>query len=135
MAREKNGEEMDKGFVVRDRRFSAKKEDETGPELKEEQGRREPSNDEKPPQQEGPLPEVSFMNFILSLSTSALLHLGEVEDPNTKQTLKNLPLAKQTIDMIAMLKDRTKGNVTPQEEKALESILYDLRLRYVKAKA
>ena len=51
----------------------------------------------------------------------------------TKQTVKNLPLAKQTIDLIGMLKEKTKGNLTSDEEKLMENILYDLKMRYVKA--
>jgi hypothetical protein len=67
------------------------------------------------------------------LSTSALIQLGEVQDPFTEKTAKNLPLAKQTIDLIGMLKEKTKGNLTPEEGKMIEYILYDLRMRYVKA--
>jgi hypothetical protein len=59
--------------------------------------------------------------------------LGEIQDPLTQQQAKNLPLAKQTIDLIGMLKEKTKGNLTPDEERLIESALYDLRMRYVKA--
>ncbi|MCJ7749307.1 MAG: DUF1844 domain-containing protein [Desulfobacterales bacterium] len=83
--------------------------------------------------QEVPLPEISFINLIFSLSTSALIQLGEIQDPITQQLAKNLPLAKQTIDLIGMLKEKTKGNLTSDEEKVLENLLYDLRMRYVKA--
>jgi len=84
---------------------------------------------------EGPLPEINFANLILSLSTSALIQLGEIEDPFTQKESKNLPVAKQTIDLIGMLKEKTKGNLTPEEEKFIEQILFDLRMRYVKAAA
>ena len=67
------------------------------------------------------------------MSTSVLIQLGEIEDPINQQSAKNLPLAKQTIDLIGMLKEKTKGNLTPDEEKVVENILYDLRMRYVKA--
>jgi hypothetical protein len=90
---------------------------------------------EEPPKQETqetPLPEISFINFIFSLSTSALIQLGEIEDPMTQQVAKNLPLAKQTIDLIGMLKEKTKGNLTSDEEKLLDGLLYDLRMRYIK---
>jgi hypothetical protein len=79
-----------------------------------------------------PLPEIDFSSFIFSLSTSALLHLGEVPDPTTQKREKNLPLAKQTIDILGMLKEKTKGNLTPDEEKLIENILTDLRWRYVR---
>jgi hypothetical protein len=84
-------------------------------------------------EQKIPLPEINFINFLFSLSTSALIQLGDVEDPMTKQQSKNLPLAKQTIDLIGMLQEKTKGNLTPDEEKFMEHILFDLRMRYVKA--
>jgi hypothetical protein len=59
--------------------------------------------------------------------------LGEIQDPVTRQLTKNLPLAKQTIDLVGMLKEKTKGNLTSDEEKIVENLLYDLRMRYVKA--
>ncbi|OGP74256.1 MAG: hypothetical protein A2V86_00285 [Deltaproteobacteria bacterium RBG_16_49_23] len=80
-----------------------------------------------------PLQEINFTSFIFSLSTSALIQLGEIEDPFTKKESKNLPVAKQTIDLIGMLGEKTKGNLTSDEEKFLDSVLFDLRMRYVKA--
>jgi len=127
-----NKEEEEKGFVVRDRRFAAQKEEaeEAAPKKGEQ---REESKGEDASQKETPLPEINFTNFLLSISTSALFQLGEIPDPTTKQSVKELPLAKQTIDLIGMLKEKTKGNLTPEEEKLMEYILYDLRMRYVKA--
>jgi Domain of unknown function (DUF1844) len=78
-------------------------------------------------------PPVDFHTFVLSLGSSALLHLGEIENPNDGVSQKDLPLAKHTIDILAMLADKTKGNLTTAEEKLIESLLYDLRLRYVEA--
>ena len=131
MAEDNKDEGQEKGFVVRDKRFSAKKEGEGETQVKEGVGIEEPSkNDMK---QEVPLPEISFINLIFSLSTSALIQLGEIQDPVTQQLAKNIPLAKQTIDLIGMLKEKAKGNLTSDEEKLLENILYDLRMRYVKA--
>jgi len=129
----KNGEE-EKGFVVKDKRFSAKKEETTEPHAKEERVTEEAPGDDAFTQ-EGLLPEIDFTHFIFSVSTSVLIQLGEVRDPFTQKTAKNLPLAKQTIDLIGMLKEKTKGNLTPEEAKLVESILYDLRMRYVKASA
>jgi hypothetical protein len=77
------------------------------------------------------LPAVDFHTFVLSLGSSALLHLGELEHPDVGAAQKDLPLAKHTIDILAMLQDKTKGNLTPAEDKLIESLLYDLRLRYV----
>jgi len=127
-------DEEEKGFVVKDKRFSAKKEDEEVSKTKEEAKTEEPLGEEGSAQ-EGPLPEIDFIHFIFSLSTSVLIQLGEVEDPFAQKLVKNLPLAKQTIDLIGMLGEKTKGNLTPDEEKVLEYVLYDLRMRYVKATA
>ena len=133
MAGDKKDEGQEKGFVVRDKRFSAKKEEERESQVKEEGMREEVSKEDM--KQEFPLPEISFINLVFSLSTSALIQLGEIQDPVTQQLAKNLPLAKQTIDLIGMLKEKTKGNLSSDEEKVLENILYDLRMRYVKAVA
>ena len=129
MEDDKKKEESEKGFVVRDKRFSAKKEDsQVGEGVKREESEKEGVSG-----QEIPLPEINFANFLLSISTSALIQLGEIQDPTTEGPSKNLPLAKQTIDLIAMFKEKTKGNLTPEEERMIENILYDLRMRYVRA--
>jgi hypothetical protein len=60
-----------------------------------------------------------------------MLHLGLVENPQTKKIERNLPMAKQTIDIIAMLKDKTKGNLTNEEKNLIENLLSDLRFKYV----
>lgn len=134
MADEKRNNEKDTSFVVRDRRFTAQKDEEKSSPREEKKGEalKEPKREEIP-ETEGPLPEINFTSLILSLSTSALIQLGEVEDPFTQKQSKNLPLAKQTIDLIGMLKEKTKGNLTPEEEKFIEQVLFDLRMRYVKA--
>ncbi len=118
-------DQEEKGFVVKDKRFSAKSETQEEPSIKAEAKKEEPS-------QEAPLPEIDFVSFVLSLSTSAFIQLGVVQDPVTKQSAKDLPLAKQTIDLIGMLKEKTKGNLTPEEDKLVDNVLYDLRMRYVK---
>jgi len=130
MDEEKRDESQDKGFVVKDRRFSAQKEEVKS---KEEVKEKEPPKEDTS-EKEVPLPEINFNSLILSLSTSALIQLGEIRDPQTNQPAKNLPLAKQTIDLIGLLKEKTKGNLTPDEEKLLDSVLFDLRMRYVRAK-
>ncbi len=78
-------------------------------------------------------PPVDFHTFILSLGSSALLHLGELEHPEAGDARQDLSLAKHTIDILAMLDEKTKGNLSPAEEKLMESLLFDLRLRYVEA--
>ncbi len=131
MAEENVNEEKEKSFVVKDRRFTAQKGEEKPPYSKDE--KKEGGVKEEASEAEGPLPEISFSSFIFSLSTSALIQLGEVEDPFTQKKSRNLPLAKQTIDLIGMLKEKTKGNLTSEEEKFLDQILFDLRMRYVRA--
>jgi len=132
MGKDKEEKDQEKTFVVRDKRFSATKE-EKGEHQTEEEGKAEEPTKESFSGKNEALPEIDFNSFIFSLSTSALIQLGEIEDPFTQKSGKNLPLAKQTIDLIGMLKEKTKGNLTSQEEKVMESILYDLRMRYVKA--
>jgi uncharacterized protein DUF1844 len=77
------------------------------------------------------LPQVDFSTFVLSLSHSALMHLGEAPHPDTGKLEKSLPLARQTIDLIALLEDKTKGNLSGEEERLVGQILYDLRIRYL----
>lgn len=81
-----------------------------------------------------PLPALTFATFIFSLNSSALFQLGMMEDPMTGQKEKNLPLAKQTIDILSMLEEKTKGNLDSDEAAMLKNILYDLRIHYVKEK-
>jgi hypothetical protein len=83
-------------------------------------------------QQDPPMPEINFATFVVSLNASALLHLGAIEDPNTGQTNKNLSMAKQTIDILNLLEEKTKGNLATDEKNLIENILYDLRIIYVK---
>ena len=79
------------------------------------------------------LPAVDFHTFVLSLGSSALLHLGELEHPDVGAPQQDLAMAKHTIDILVMLEEKTRGNLTPAEEKLIGSLLYDLRLRYVEA--
>lgn len=80
------------------------------------------------------LPTINFATFIFSLNSSALVQLGMIEDPMTGEKYKNLPLAKQTIDIISMLQEKTRGNLDTDEAAMLKNILYDLRILYVKEK-
>ena len=128
--------EEEKGFVIKDRRsFDDKGDLKTGEEEPRKEAKKEKRNQEagKEQGQQTVLPEVNFSYFLISLSSSALLHLGEIADPQTGEKRKDLPIAKHTIDTIAMLKEKTKGNLTDEEQKALDSILADLRWRYVRA--
>ena len=76
------------------------------------------------------LPQIDFSTFVLSLSHSAFVHLGDVPSPDESRE-KNLELARQTIDILSILCDKTKGNLTGDEERLLEQVLYELRMRFV----
>lgn len=126
--------EEEKGFIIKDRRSFDKE-----GELKEEKGAgddgSQKTKEEKREQdtQRIPLPEVNFNSLIFSLSSSALLNMGDIAEPQTGERKKDLPMAKYSIDIISMLQEKTKGNLTEEEHKFLDNILADLRLRYVKA--
>lgn len=77
-------------------------------------------------------PEINFASFVLSLSSSALYHFGEIPDPVTNKKQRNLIMAKQTIDILGILKEKTAGNLSPEEDALLSNLLYDLRMRYVR---
>jgi hypothetical protein len=75
---------------------------------------------------------IDFYTFVLSLGSSAFVHLGDAPHPETgAQVEPDLLVAKQTIDILAMLREKTKGNLTPEEEHFMETLLTDLRLRWV----
>ena len=80
------------------------------------------------------LPEIDFGMFVMSLASSVLVHLGEIEHPESRERQANLPLAKQTLDILGMLRDKTRGNLTQEEAQLLDNLLYDLRMKYVDAK-
>jgi hypothetical protein len=125
--------EEEKGFVIKDRRAFDDKGDVKDQERKEEPRKEETRKKAPVEETEGmPLPEVNFNSLIFSLSSSALINLGEIADPHTGQTHKDLALAKHTIDTIAMLQDKTKGNLNAEDQRFLDTILADLRWRYVK---
>lgn len=87
------------------------------------------------PESEGTqaLPRIDFSSFILSLYSSGLVQLGKVEDPSTGKKTVNLALAKHTIEMIAMLEEKTKGNLNEEEENLLKALLSEIRMAYVEA--
>ena len=144
MSDEKREEESDRGFKVQDRRrFSATGDpradagpndaaDEpstAGPEARPaSEERSNPTHDER---EGAPLPDINFTTFTISLSTQALVHLGEVEDPEGRAGGVDLDAAKQLIDILGMLEEKTRGNLAADEAQLVETILYDLRLRYV----
>jgi len=131
-------EKKEKGFIIKDKRIF----DESGEARKEELKKEEPSTEDRPQEKkrdetvrEEYVPEVTFSNFVLSLSTTVLYHFGDFPDPATNKAEKNLTAAKQTIDMLNMLKNKTVGNLDNNEKELLDGILYELMMRYVKEKA
>lgn len=144
-------EEPETGFTVKDKRKIGKEEEistdsepkagakledkETVKESESETERREeiPSLDEEKMKDGQELPPIDFMSFIMSLSTSALIYLGEVPDPVDNERKKIIPMAKQMIDLISLIMEKTKGNLTVDEEKYMENILFELRMLFVKA--
>ena len=74
---------------------------------------------------------LDFGTFVLSIGSSALVHLGEIQNPDTEQARENLLLARQTIDLLAMLEEKTRGNLTDEEVRFLGDLLSDLRLKFV----
>jgi Domain of unknown function (DUF1844) len=136
------GEEMeDKGFAVKDRRRfteAGEAKEKAQPDEKAESAAEPRTPEGAKPEatgqqssREAPLPVITFSTFIFSLNTSALVHLGDYPDPATGKNEVDLPLAKQTIDLMVLLEEKTRGNLTKDEESLLKHVLYDLRLRYV----
>lgn len=78
------------------------------------------------------MPEVTFPAFIMSLSTSALYHLGEIADPATGKKIVDPDLARHAIDSLMLIQNKTKGNLSREEEELLKNILYDIKIRFVK---
>jgi len=133
--------EEDKGFVVKDRRrFTEEAEEEekkgeaqaeAAPSAGEQKSSRAREASTSEEQSKGPFPEVTLATFIFSLSSSALVHLGEIPEPETNKANVDLPIAKQIIDTLGMLEEKTKGNLDKDEERLLKAVLYDLRMRYI----
>ncbi len=125
-----------KGFKVSDkRRFTEEGEARGEEEAREESASAtrevESPQESKDPQEE--LPSINFPAFIISLSTQALMHLGEISNPVTGKVEKDVAVAKQTIDIIGMLSEKSKGNLDDTEEQLVQEVLYNLRMTYVEA--
>ena len=123
------------GFTIKDRRaFDSEGKAREPSEKAEEAPKKEKEEPKKETTEKAPpLPEVNFSSFLLSLSSSVLLHLGEIPDPQSGAKKKDMALAKQSIDILTLLKEKTEGNLTEEEKNLLENLLYDLRMRFVKA--
>ena len=130
--------EEDKGFKVKDHR--AFSQDDQADDANEEEKKQadEPqagaADESTGIGEEFQLPQINFSTFIFSLNASAMVHLGLMDDPASGQKVKNLAMAKQTIDILSMLEEKTAGNLSADEDKMLKGILYDLKINYVKEK-
>jgi hypothetical protein len=138
------GESEDKGYTVEDRRHLHLSEEEKA-KLQEKAGGKEAAaetafqeasqkaaSEADKTAQEVPLPGVTFSSFIFSVSSAAFVSLGVIPDPNTGKVEKNLPLVKQTIDLLGLLREKTRNNLAPEEENLFDHLLYDLRMAYVR---
>ena len=118
------------GFVIKDKRSSQISEDDaTFLEDQETKGQEEQTDSSKEKETE-PF-QIDFSTFIMSLTSSAFYHLGDMPDPSTGKKEVNLPAVQQTIDMLIMLREKTKGNLKEDEEKLIEQLIYELQVKYV----
>ena len=118
------------GFVIKDKRSSQISEDDaTFLDGQETKGQEEQTGSSKEKETE-PF-QIDFSTFIMSLTSSAFYHLGDMPDPSTGKKEVNLPAVQQTIDMLIMLREKTKGNLKEDEEKLIEQLIYELQVKYV----
>ena len=116
------------GFVIKDSRSSQLSEEEAETQDTQESSKQVGAETGQQPQQ--PF-QIDFSTFIMSLTSSAFYHLGDIADPETGKTETNLPAVHQTIDMLTMLREKTKGNLNEEENKLLEQLIYELQMKYV----
>lgn len=131
---------QDKGFTVQDRRRFSPETGEAREDTPESNDAAKPAAPQGAPAQErgdgaqaNLLPEIDFSTFVISLSTQALMHLGEIANPVSGKVEADIGVAKQMIDILAMLRTKTSGNLNANEAQLMEGILFDLRMKYVEA--
>lgn len=129
-----------KGFVIKDRRAfdekgEARETQQQAPSAPEQERREEPQPGPGPEDtrhRREEMPPITFTDFIVSLSSSVIYHFGDIPDPVTRKAEKNLIAAKQTIDILGIIEQKTKGNLDENEKRLMDAILFELRMRYVK---
>ena len=121
--------EEEQGFVIRDRRGSGGAE--AAPTASSSAAEKPSAAAQTEPSQTPPAPPVSFSSFVISLGSSSLMLMGEQLDPHQTPIPVNLPQAKEIIDLLSVLEDKTKGNLTSDEQTVLRDMLYALRMKYV----
>ena len=115
------------GFTIKDHRQSQKTDEEIE---KESQNPEESSSEQQETIQDF---KIDFSTFILSLTSSAFYHLGEMPDPKTGERKTDLNAVKQTIDIISMLQTKTEGNLSEEEKKLIEQLIYELQVKFLDA--
>jgi hypothetical protein len=129
-------EQGERSFTVSDKRFSARRESGERPSERSPAAASTERSPEAQPhkaeQRATAAEEINFASFLISLGTQAFMHLGDIPNPMTQQREKDLPAAKQMIDILGILEGKTKGNLAADEERLLQQLLLDLRLRYVR---
>ena len=118
------------GFVIKDNRSSQISEDNAAFLDDQETKDQEKQTDILEKKETEPF-QIDFSAFIMSLTSSAFYHLGDMPDPSTGKKEVNLPAVQQTIDMLIMLREKTKGNLKEDEKKLLEQLVYELQVKYV----
>ncbi|MFO0699904.1 MAG: DUF1844 domain-containing protein [Nitrospira sp.] len=122
--------EQEQGFVIRDRRASGGGEATTTTASTTRESKPTTATTTEP-SQSAPSPPVTFSSFVISLGSSSLMLMGEQFDPQQPAMPVNLPQAKEIIDLLSVLEDKTKGNLTADEQTVLRDMLYALRMKYV----
>ena len=118
------------GFVIKDNRSSQISEENAAFLDDQETKDQEKQADLSEKKETEPF-QIDFSAFIMSLTSSAFYHLGDMPDPSTGKTETNLPAVQQTIDMLIMLREKTKGNLKEDESKLIEQLIYELQVKYV----
>ena len=126
------GDQPEQGFVIRDRRGRT---EEAAPSSSAKPSTppptQEPSGAQAGSQQAAAHFPVNFSSFVISMGSSALMLMGEQLDPQQPAMPMNLPQAKEIIDLLSMLEDKTRGNLTPDEQVVMKDMLYALRMKFV----
>jgi len=122
-------------FTIKDNRSSLKSEAEVkADDVKKEDAKEAEQKQEDKHEKTAPEFEMNFSTFVMSLTSSAFYYLGDVADPQTGEMHENLPAVKQTIDILLILKDKTKNNLDKEEDKLLEQLIYELQTKYAAKK-
>ena len=122
-------------FTTKDNRSALKSEDEVkADDEKKEDAKEAEQKQEDKREKTAPEFEMNFSTFVMSLTSSAFYYLGDVADPQTGEMHENLPAVKQPIDILIILKDKTKNNLDAEEDKLLEQLIYELQTKYAAKK-